>query len=146
MTYSFSSLQCFFSWGHLSEPSAYLLHLSVVTTTCVFCITVYYIEMSGMFSLSSRMLKLGCEAGSHVCFGRITCLLLWDGLLITHTLTQYTALMQLLSMSVCESDVQVSGYAINNVTQICDCVHSCMWVYCLWCFYEEEPLAQIVHR
>lgn len=26
---------------------------------------------------------------SHVCFGRFTCLLLWDGLLITHTLQQH---------------------------------------------------------
>ncbi len=39
-----------------------------------FFVSLCTIDMSGVFLLSSRMLKLGCEAASHVCFGRITCL------------------------------------------------------------------------
>lgn len=96
-----------------------------------FFVSLCTIEMSGVFLLSSRMLKLGCDAASHVCFGRITCLLLWDGLLITHTLPQHMPLMQLLSMSVCESVVRVSGHTINNVAHICD-ISACK---CLWLFY-----------
>ncbi len=112
------------------EPSAYFLHLSVVTTH-VFFVSLCSIEVSGVFLLSSRMLKLGFEAASHVCFGRITCLVLWDGLLITHILPQHMRLMQLLSMSLCESVVRVSGHTINNVAHICD-ISACK---CLWLFY-----------
>lgn len=99
MTYSFSSLPFLFSWGHCQSPQ--LISRISLWWRPVFSVSLCSIEMSGVFSLSSRMLKLGCEAGSHVCFGRITCLLLWDGLLINHTLPQYTLLMQLLSMSLC---------------------------------------------
>lgn len=114
-------------WGRCQSPR----HISRISLRWrpVFFVSLCTIEMSGVFSLSSRMLKLGCEAGSHVCFGRITCLLLWDGLLITHTLPQHMPLMQSLSMSVCESVVQVSGHTINNVARICD-ISACKRLAC----------------
>lgn len=117
---------------HLLHISAHISRIFLCWRP-VFSASLCTIEMSGVFSLSSRMLELGCEAVSHVCFGRITCLLLWDGLLITHTLPQHMPLMQLLSMSVCESIVQVSGHTINKC---CSYLwHLCMRVSCLWLFY-----------
>lgn len=122
--------------GTLSEPSAHFPHLSVVTT-CVFCITVFYWNERRVLTVFQNVKAWP--------WGWFSCVLWQDHLSASlrrsahypHTPTIHAADAIALNVSVCQSDIQVSGHTVNNVTHICDCVHPCMRVMVLWRRIEE---------
>ncbi len=72
MTYSFSSLVFLGSWALSIFPASLC-----GDDPCFFCFAVFYWSERCVLTVLQNV-KAGLEAASHVCFGRITCLVLWD--------------------------------------------------------------------